>query len=130
LHTDDVGLSGYGFTFTIDRGNDICVLAANRRAQQLGGRDLDEIVGNLGGTYRTLKSDPQLRWLGPKPGVEQLAMATVLNTVRDLAARVAKKPLWRPLSDISPELLSHVTDLEYRSIVPVCPHAGGRDHTK
>src|SRR3712207_7309817 len=62
LRTDDPALSGYGFTFTIGRGNDICAYAAERRAQPLIGRDTDELLDDLGGTYRILKSDSQLRW--------------------------------------------------------------------
>src|SRR5258705_7049422 len=62
LETDEPGLGGYGFTFTIGRGNDLCVDAARQRAQPLIGRDVDEVVGDLGGVYRELASDSQLRW--------------------------------------------------------------------
>jgi L-fuconate dehydratase len=31
VHTDDPKLKGYGFTFTIGRGNDLCVEAARQR---------------------------------------------------------------------------------------------------
>ena len=117
LHTDDPALSGYGFTFTIGRGNDICVLAAEQRALPLIGLDVDTVVGDLGGTYRALKSDSQLRWLGPEKGVEHLAMAAVMNAVWDLAARQAGKPLWRLLADMTPEQLVDVADLQYLSDV-------------
>jgi L-fuconate dehydratase len=117
LRTDDPALSGYGFTFTIGRGNDICALAAEQRAKPLMGRDVAELVGDLGATYRDLKSDSQLRWLGPEKGVEHLAMAAVMNAVWDLAARRAGKPLWRLLSDMTPEELVNVADLQYLSDV-------------
>jgi L-fuconate dehydratase len=117
LHTDDPALSGYGFTFTIGRGNDICVLAAEQRALPLIGLDVDTVVGDLGGTYRGLKSDSQLRWLGPEKGVEHLAMAAVMNAVWDLAARQAGKPLWRLLAEMTPEQLVDVADLQYLSDV-------------
>lgn len=110
-------MSGFGFTFTIGRGNDICTLAARRRGEPLVGRDVAELVGDLGGTYRELASDSQLRWLGPDKGVEHLAMAAVMNAVWDLAARVAGKPLWRLLVDMTPEELVDVTDLTYLSDV-------------
>ncbi|MEH6781713.1 MAG: L-fuconate dehydratase [Rhodoglobus sp.] len=113
LRTDEEGVAGYGFTFTIGRGNDICVLAAQQRAVPLVGRDIDEIVGNLGGIYRELKSDSQLRWLGPEKGVEHLAMAAVMNAVWDLAARRANKPLWRLLADMTPEQLVDTADFQY-----------------
>ena len=117
LRTDEPGLNGYGFTFTIGRGNDICVLAAQQRALPLVGRDVAELVGDLGGIYRELKSDSQLRWLGPEKGIEHLAMAAVMNAVWDLAARRAGKPLWRLLADMSPAELVDVADLTYLSDV-------------
>lgn len=115
IRTDDPGLSGYGFTFTIGRGNDICVLAAQHRARPLIGRDADELLDDLGATYRELKSDSQLRWLGPEKGVEHLAMAAVMNALWDMAARRAGKPLWRLLADMTPEELVGIADLQYLS---------------
>jgi L-fuconate dehydratase len=79
LETDEPGLAGYGFTFTIGRGNDLCVLAARHRVGPLVGRDVDDVVGDLGGVYRELAADSQLRWLGPDKGVVHLAMAAVMN---------------------------------------------------
>jgi L-fuconate dehydratase len=117
LRTDDPQLAGYGFTFTIGRGNDICTLAAQRRGEPLVGRDVARIVGDLGGTYRDLAADSQLRWLGPDKGVEHLAMAAVTNAVWDLAARSAGKPLWRFLSEMDTEALVDTLDLSYLSDV-------------
>jgi L-fuconate dehydratase len=117
LRTDAPDVRGFGFTFTIGRGNDICVLAAQQRAQPLIGRSVEELVGDLGGIYRELKSDSQLRWLGPEKGVEHLALAAVMNALWDLAARQAGKPLWRLLADMSPEQLVDVADLQYLSDV-------------
>jgi L-fuconate dehydratase len=115
LRTDDPGISGFGFTFTIGRGNDICVLAARRRAEPLVGRRVEDVVSDLGGVYRELKSDSQLRWLGPEKGVEHLALAAVMNAVWDLAARVADLPLWRLLVGMTPEQLVDIADLTYLS---------------
>ena len=75
LRTDADGVEGYGLTFTIGRGNDLVALAAQQRGEPLVGLDVDEVVADLGGTYRRLQSDTQLRWLGPDKGVEHLAMA-------------------------------------------------------
>ncbi|MER7605897.1 L-fuconate dehydratase [Nocardioides sp. NPDC127503] len=115
VSTDDPELSGFGFTFTIGRGNDICTLAAQRRGEPLVGREVGDVVGDLGGVYRDLASDSQLRWLGPNKGVEHLALAAVMNAVWDLAARKAGKPLWRLLADMTPEELVDVADLTYLS---------------
>ncbi|MCS3844108.1 L-fuconate dehydratase [Microbacterium sp. AK031] len=113
LETDDPTLAGYGFTFTIGRGNDVCVLAAERRAAPLIGRSVAEVIGDLGGVYREFKTDSQLRWLGPEKGVIHLATAAVMNAVWDLAARAAGKPLWRLLADMSPAELVSITDFQY-----------------
>ncbi|MER6973052.1 L-fuconate dehydratase [Nocardioides sp. NPDC000445] len=115
VSTDDPELSGFGFTFTIGRGNDICTLAAQRRGEPLVGREVSDVVRDLGGVYRDLASDSQLRWLGPDKGVEHLALAAVMNAVWDLAAREAGKPLWRLLADMTPEELVDVADLTYLS---------------
>lgn len=114
LETDGV-LSGHGFTFTIGRGNDLCVEAARQRAQPLIGRDVDAILDDLGGVYRELASDSQLRWLGPEKGVVHLAMAAVMNAVWDMAARRAGVPLWQLLVEMSPEELVDAADLHYLS---------------
>lgn len=115
IWTDDPALSGFGFTFTIGRGNDLCVEAARQRSLPLIGRDVTELVGDLGGIYRELQSDSQLRWLGPEKGVIHLALAAVMNAVWDLAARVAGKPLWRLLAEMTPEQLVDAADLRYLS---------------
>lgn len=115
IATDDPAISGFGFTFTIGRGNDLCVEAARQRGLPLVGRRVEDLVADLGGTYRELQSDSQLRWLGPDKGVIHLALAAVMNAVWDLAARVAGKPLWRLLSDMTPEQLVDAADLRYLS---------------
>lgn len=111
----DGDLRGHGFTFTIGRGNDLCAAAARQRAQPLIGRNVDELLDDLGGTYRELASDSQLRWLGPEKGVVHLAMAAVMNALWDMAARRAEVPLWRLLVDMTPEQLVDAADLRYLS---------------
>ncbi|WP_432889978.1 L-fuconate dehydratase [Kribbella sp. CA-245084] len=117
LHTDDPDLAGYGLTFTIGRGTDLCAAAARQRAEPLIGRDVDELCADLGRIYRELQSDSQLRWLGPDKGVIHLALAAVMNALWDLAARRAGVPLWRLLSEMSPEELVEAADLRYLSDV-------------
>ncbi|MEY4499906.1 MAG: hypothetical protein RL319_894 [Actinomycetota bacterium] len=115
VHTDDPNLKGYGFTFTIGRGNDLCVEAARQRGLPLVGMNVESTVADLGGLYRELSSDSQLRWLGPEKGVIHLAMAAVMNAMWDLAARVANKPLWLMLADMTPEQLVNAADMRYLS---------------
>lgn len=117
LDTDTPGLAGHGFTFTIGRGTDLVTEAVRQRALPLLGRDVDALGADLGGIYRELAADSQLRWLGPEKGVVHLAMAAVMNALWDLAARRAGKPLWRLLVEMSPEDLVAVTDFRYLSDV-------------
>ncbi|MBO4274174.1 L-fuconate dehydratase [Microbispora triticiradicis] len=116
LQTDG-DLAGYGLTFTIGRGNDLCVAAARQIGARLTGCDVDELAGNLGGLYRQIMSDSQMRWLGPEKGVVHLSAAAVLNAAWDLAARRAGKPLWRFVADMTPEELVAACDFRYLSDV-------------
>ena len=113
LLTDDPDLMGTGFTFTIGRGNDVCVQAIHDRVKPLIGRDAEEIAADLGGIYRELASDTQLRWIGPGKGAEHLAMAAVMNAVWDLAAKLSNKPLWRFVADMTPEEIVDAADMTY-----------------
>jgi L-fuconate dehydratase len=117
LETDAPGLGGYGFTFTIGRGNDIVTESARQWALPLVGRDVDDICRDPGAVYRQLAADSQLRWLGPEKGVVHLAFAAVMNAVWDLVARRAGKPLWRLLVEMTPEELVAAADFRYLSDV-------------
>ena len=115
--TDTAGapLAGYGLTFTIGRGNDIVAEAARQQASTLIGQDVADLAADMGGLYRSLTADSQLRWLGPEKGVVHLSLAAVLNAAWDLVSRLAGKPLWRLLCDMTPEELVDVADLRYLS---------------
>ncbi|ODC04076.1 fuconate dehydratase [Terasakiispira papahanaumokuakeensis] len=115
LHTDS-GLEGHGLTFTIGRGNDICVAAVNAMASQLEGLTLEEITADMGRFWRDQTSgDSQLRWLGPEKGVMHLACAAMINAVWDLWAKQEGKPLWKLLVDMSPEALVRCLDFRFVS---------------
>lgn len=117
LSTDDETLQGFGLTFTIGRGTELCVAAARLQAQTLVGMDVDEMLADMGALYRKLTADSQLRWLGPEKGVVHLSLAAVLNATWDLVARRAGKPLWRLLADLPAAALAAVADLRYLSDV-------------
>src|SRR5690349_8912589 len=88
LRTDsDDGLQGHGLTFTSGRGNEVCVAGIRALEPFVVGRTLEAIVADLGGFWRSLVSDSQLRWLGPEKGVVHLATAAVVNAVWDLWAK-------------------------------------------
>ncbi|MGP9797579.1 enolase C-terminal domain-like protein [Halomonas sp. 86] len=117
LITDDDALYGCGFTFTIGRGNDICLQAVNALASRFVGRDVAELCDKPGQAYRELAEDSQLRWLGPDKGVVHLARAAVMNAVWDLAARRAGLPLWQYICEMEPADLVNQLDLSYLSDV-------------
>ncbi len=117
LHTDaEDGISGHGLTFTIGRGNEICVAAVNSLASRLEGRTLEEITADMGAFWRDLTSgDSQLRWLGPEKGVIHLACAAMVNAVWDLWAKREGKPVWQLLADMTPEALVQCLDFRFVS---------------
>ncbi|MCC2307463.1 L-fuconate dehydratase [Cellulomonas chengniuliangii] len=112
---DGTPLAGFGLTFTTGRGNDIVGVAARQQAAHLVGRDVQAMAADMGQVYRDLTADAQIRWLGPEKGVVHLSLSAVMNAAWDLVARVAGKPVWRLLADMTPEQLVDVADLRYLS---------------
>jgi L-fuconate dehydratase len=105
---------GDGLTFTIGRGNEICVEAVRSLAPLVVGASLEEICKDMGGFWRYMTNgDSQLRWLGPEKGAVHLATAAIVNAVWDLWAKFENKPLWKLLVDMSPEQLVHCLDFSY-----------------
>jgi L-fuconate dehydratase len=117
IETDDPELTGHGMTFTIGRGTEICVGAIRAFEGHIVGRDLEAIESDLGGFWRSLAGDSQLRWLGPEKGVIHLAMAAVVNAIWDLVARRADKPLWKYMVDLTPEAIVRAVDFRHISDV-------------
>ena len=93
---------GHGLTFTIGRGNELCVAAIEALRRLVLGLRIESGV-DMGLIWKRLTSDSHLRWVGPEKGVIHLATAAVVNALWDLYARVEGKPLWRLLVDMSPE---------------------------
>jgi L-fuconate dehydratase len=109
------GLEGHGFTFTIGRGTDIVVAAVGALRPLVLGRSTDELFADMGAFWRQLVGDSQLRWIGPEKGVIHLATAAVVNAVWDLFAKTAGKPLWKLVSDMTPEEIVALVDFRYIS---------------
>lgn len=112
LRTDGA-LEGHGLTFTIGRGNDLCVSAIHALAPMVVGRSLTSMTDDMGAFWAELTGDPQLRWLGPDKGVIHLATAAMVNAVWDLYAKSAGKPLWKLLVDMRPEELVRCISFRY-----------------
>jgi len=115
LRTDHPDLCGYGFVFTIGRGNDVQKAALDALSGHVVGLSVEAIVNDLGGFARRLTGDSQLRWLGPEKGVMHMAIGAVINAAWDLAARIKGKPLWRYIAELSPEDVVAAIDFRYLS---------------
>jgi len=116
LHTDSGdGLQGHGLTFTIGRGNDLCVEAVKALAKLfVTGRTLESITSNFGAYWHEIVAgDCQLRWVGPEKGVVHLATAAIINALWDLWAKKEGKPVWKLLADMSPEELVRCVDFTF-----------------
>lgn len=114
IRTDSAdGLEGHGFVFTIGRGNDVETAAITALTPYLLGRSAEEILADMGATWRALVHDSQLRWLGPEKGVMHMAIGGVINALWDLKAKRAGLPLWQLLGRMSPEELVALVDFRY-----------------
>jgi L-fuconate dehydratase len=112
LETDG-GIEGNGLTFTLGKGNELCVAAVQALAPLVIGRSMADITANMAGFWRDITSPNQLRWVGPEKGVIHLATAAVVNAVWDLWAKMEKKPVWRLVAGMTPEQFVGLIDFRY-----------------
>jgi L-fuconate dehydratase len=113
LKTSAPGLEGHGMTFTIRRGNDLCVAAIEALRPLVVGKTLESFTADMGAFWRMITGDSQLRWVGPEKGVIHLATAAVVNAVWDLWGKSVGKPVWRLVADMSPEEIVRCIDFRY-----------------
>ncbi|WP_269938974.1 enolase C-terminal domain-like protein [Arthrobacter sp. HY1533] len=109
------GHEGHGFVFTIGRGNDVETAAIKALTPYLMGRNVEELLADMGTTYKEFINDSQLRWLGPEKGVMHMAIGAVTNALWDLKAKRAGLPLWKLLASMTPEELVNLVDFRYLS---------------
>jgi L-fuconate dehydratase len=107
------GIEGHGLTFTIGRGNELCVAGVRALAPLVTGLTLETIRQDMGGFWRRLTSESQLRWVGPEKGVIHLATGALVNAVWDLYAKAEGKPVWQLLAAMTPEELVTCIDFRY-----------------
>lgn len=107
------GIDGHAFVFTIGRGNDVQVAGIDALAGHLVGRELEPLLDDMGGTFREIIGDSQLRWLGPEKGVMHMAIGAVINALWDIKAKRAGLPLWQLLSRMTPDQLVDLVDFRY-----------------
>ena len=114
LKTDSPhGLEGHGLTFTLGRGNEVCVAAIQALKPLVVGRELESLTNDMRKFWRRITSDGQLRWVGPEKGVIHLATAAVVNGLWDLYAKLEGKPVWKLLVDMTPEQVVSCIDFRY-----------------
>jgi L-fuconate dehydratase len=109
----NLDLAGYGLTFTLGRGTELCVEAVRYLSKFVIGRTLSSITDDFAAFSRELTGDTQFRWLGPEKGVIHLATAALLNAVWDLYARQEGKPLWQLLAEMDDEQIIRAIDFHY-----------------
>ncbi len=112
LHTDG-DHQGHGLTFTIGRGNEICVAAIKALRPLVVGLDLDWLRNDMGRFWRHVTGDSQLRWIGPDKGAIHLATGAVVNAVWDLLAKEAGKPVWQLVGEMTAEEIVRLVDFRY-----------------
>ena len=109
----DAGIEGHGLTFTLGRGTDLVVQAAEYLGTFVAGKTLAGITADFVAFTRLLTDETQFRWLGPEKGVIHLACGALINAVWDLWARTEGKPVWSLLAEMSPEQLVSLVDFRY-----------------
>jgi L-fuconate dehydratase len=107
------GHEGNSLVFTVGRGNDVQAAAIKALEPLVAGVPLADVLDDLGGFSRHLVGDSPTRWLGPEKGVAHMAVGAVVNAAWDLKARLADKPLWKLLADLTPEQLVELVDFRY-----------------
>lgn len=113
LKTNEPNLEGHGLTFTLGRGNEVCVAAIQSLSYLLAGKSLEEFTKDMAGFWRMITGDSQLRWLEPEKGVIHLATGAIVNAVWDLYAKQEGKPLWKLISDMTPKQFVSCIDFTY-----------------
>src|SRR5208282_6071647 len=116
-------LEGHGITFTLGRGNEVCVAAVRALQHLVVGSTLESIVADMGAFWDRLVHESQLRWIGPEKGAIHLATAAIVNALWDLCAKVERKPVWKLVADMTPEQFVACVDFRYMTDVLSCDEA-------
>ncbi|CBY32227.1 unnamed protein product [Oikopleura dioica] len=106
----DKGDFGYGMTFTLGRGNEIIAKAVESLNPLVIGWDIREVFSNFGVYWKKIVCEEQIRWVGPEKGVIHMAAAALINALWDLWARLEEKPVWKLVSDMTPDEIISLLD--------------------
>ena len=115
IHVNSLPLVGHGLTFTVGRGNEVVCAAIHALLPLVVGKPLLDIYTDFATFWHSLTCESQLRWIGPEKGAIHLAVAAVINGLWDLWGKIEGKPVWRLLSDMTPEEIMSLVDWGYLS---------------
>ena len=113
IFTESPTLKGVGLTFTIGKGNDLCVDCIKYLKPFVIQQSVADIEKNIADLWKKCTTHSQLRWIGPEKGVVHLAVAALFNGLWDLICKFHNKPLWKYIVDLSNEQLLEKLSFSY-----------------
>jgi len=105
------GIQGHSICFTSGAGNDWIAYGVKDIAKLLEDYDFSEFMNNPGLVYKFINDHHQLRWLAD--GVNRMALGSIINALWDAWAKVEKKPMWKLLVDLPPQIIIDAIDWRY-----------------
>ncbi len=105
------GIEGLSVCFTSGAGNDWIAYGVKDIAKLLKDFEFNDFMNNPGEIYKLINDHHQLRWLAD--GVNRMALGSIINALWDAWAKVEKKPMWKHLVDLQPEVIVNAIDWRY-----------------
>lgn len=113
LSVQGLNEQGHGLTFTLGRGTEVVVTAIKALSGIVLGVKLLDVFTDFGIFWHSLTNESQLRWIGPEKGAVHLATAAIINALWDLWGKIESKPVWKLLSDMTPEEIVSLVDFTH-----------------
>ncbi|EFN61216.1 Mitochondrial enolase superfamily member 1 [Camponotus floridanus] len=107
----DKEYEGYGITCTVGRGNELVLRVCKLLFKFIKYQTTIEIYTDFASVWRRLRNE--FRLVEPECGIVYLAAAAIINALWDLWARIENKPVWKLLTDMTPEQLVSTVDFRY-----------------
>ena len=107
----NTGHCGISVAFTAGAGNDWIAYGVNDLAKLVVDMPIINFINAPGVFHKLLVDHHQLRWLAD--GVNRMAIGSIVNAMWDLWAKLAEKPLWKLLVDLSPTTILECLDWRY-----------------
>lgn len=74
---------------------------------------MTDILSDIVAWSKKMYNESQFRWLGPEKGIISMACCAMTNAIWDLWSIIEEKPVWKLISDMSPELFVKCVDFTY-----------------